>query len=563
MATAQVLIQYLSSGTHTFTVPAGFSNQVAVYAWGAGGGNGSYDRGSNGVVGGGGGYAEGIVTAGAGSIITVCVGERGQNGPGGTGVDAQGGIGNTPTISFSGGLGARSTSRDEGYNGPGGGGGAATAILVNDVPMLVAAGGGGGGGGAAYQKGTVGFGGGVATSTSAYPKGADSARGYATGGGGGGGYPLGGAAGRTVGDDAGAPTGGYGGQNYANSLVTSSTLTSGSGSTPGGVSSAFYPGSKRAYNEYDGAVIVILTKNFRAWTKDTTWKEINNAWIKANGSWKAVTAAWMKTNGEWKRITSGVTIDPVRLEGPPSTPVSVNISIAANTNNYVLSDFLSSTAYYPGYSVIELTVDANVVVASDTTGVPALTVDGLTTGDKITLINNGTIQGRGGDGGAGGVYTVSGGSTQYDSKGNPVYSFGKGSTSVTRSIPGRPGSPDGIGLETTYQLTLINNGLVGGGGGGGCGRGGNTGGDGGGGAGYSSGANDGTLSAAGAGASLGGAGGAIGVAGSAGTADTNPGGVGGKPGPAIKGINLTTVSTEGTITGPRINSDTTITPHSI
>ena len=40
MSAQQVVFQYLSAGSNTLTVPPGFSNQVLVYAWGAGGGAG-------------------------------------------------------------------------------------------------------------------------------------------------------------------------------------------------------------------------------------------------------------------------------------------------------------------------------------------------------------------------------------------------------------------------------------------------------------------------------------------------------------------------------------------
>jgi hypothetical protein len=194
-----------------------------------------------------------------------------------------GGIGDTPTISFNGGssgVGAPTDHNDDQNYGAGGGGGAATSVLVNGVPMIVAAGGGGGGGGTSYQTGSPGLAGGVTTLASTTPRGGTSPGGYSVGGAGGAGYPFGGAGGQTFGDDAGAATGGYGGQNYANASVTSSTLTAGSGITPGGVTNALYPKAKRGYAGYDGAVIVIFTKNFRAWIKDTDWKEINNAWVK-------------------------------------------------------------------------------------------------------------------------------------------------------------------------------------------------------------------------------------------------------------------------------------------
>jgi hypothetical protein len=143
MSAQQVVFQYLSAGSNTLTVPPGFSNQVLVYAWGAGGGSGY-----NGPAGGGGGFAQGIVTVSSGDTVVISVGGRGGVGPrDGRGI---GGIGDTPTISFNGGstgVGAPTDHNDDQNYGAGGGGGAATSVLVNGVPMIVAAGGGGGGGG--------------------------------------------------------------------------------------------------------------------------------------------------------------------------------------------------------------------------------------------------------------------------------------------------------------------------------------------------------------------------------------------------------------------------------
>jgi len=547
MSAQQVVFQYLSAGSNTLTVPDGFSNQVLVYAWGAGGGTGY-----NGPAGGGGGFVEGILTVNSGDTIIIAVGGRGSQGP----RDGQGlgGTNSNPVLSFDG--GTTGVARPQPYNddqnyGAGGGGGAATAVFVNGIPMIVAAGGGGGGGGRSYQTGTVGFAGGVATQTAATQRGGASADAYSVGGGGGAGYPLGGAGGVSKGDDAGTSTGGYGGQNYANALVASSTLTAGSGTIPGGVSNALYPRASRGYAGYDGAVIVIFTRSFRAWIKDTTWKEANNAWVKANGAWKQISRAWVKEDDIWQPIQSGVSLVPV-----PSTSeiVTINLTIAANTNNYVLSDFLSGTSYNPGRSIINLTVDANVIVGSTSVGSPALIIDGLATGDFINLINNGNIAGAGGRGGAAGSYTsvTSGGSSPVKGQPAPKGGYSAGTTTVT-SVPGRPGEVGGPALYVTYQTNLVNNGTIAGGGGGGGGGGGPTSGQGGGGAGRvaGTGANNGTLTAGGAGAGLGGAGGARGTAGSAGTNDTNAGGVGGAAGAAILGIDNVTITTAGIIIGER------------
>ena len=824
MSSNQVIYQYLSAGSHTLTVPDGFSNQVLVYAWGAGGADSQA-----GVAGGGGGYASGIITISSGDTVIVSVGSTGSP-------DGIGGSGTNPVISLSGGSSGPVTSNDwDGKSGPGAGGGAASAVLVNSIPMIVAGGGGGGGGGFDYQRGSIGTAGGsttgtpllgitvvppyppnitefnkyvtsglkgivygdysttyslwytvtspfptIWTSTPGYtpdpnavafvayhgdskawstnvnattftvgsqtytrgniayytgtttytlpgvsytanvviynytitsvseasalnsiPQGGISPNGYAVGGGGGGGYPYGGSGGTSAGDDAGGGGGGYGGQSYANSTIITSELRPGSTSIAGGTDTAFYPKAKRGYNGYDGAVIIIFTKSFKAYIKDTTWKAINNAWVKvgdttvtttsspvvtttnytptpstldgliasinntldggvdsdtgwytfspnlvdflrtadisvlelpsdvrailnddlaididgttvystsedtltsitvgdntytrgtlaysgavtftvnkisggtvmwtttinvynfsktftsvstiatttSDGGWKQITRAWIKNNDTWQPLQSGVSLTPLKLDSAPTSPVTINLTIAANTNNYVLSDFLSATSYYPGHSIVNLYVNAGVIVGSGTVGTAALVIDGLVSGDLLNLTNNGNIAGAGGQGGAAGSFigtTVGGG---YMSKGKV--------TTVYTAIPGRPGEIGGPALYVTYPTNLVNNGTIAGGGGGGGGGGGPTGGQGGGGAGRKagSGANNGTITAGGAGSGLGGAAGARGSAGSAGTNSSSAGGLGGDPGAAIIGIDKVTINTEGTILGTRI-----------
>ena len=64
-------------------------------------------------------------------------------------------------------------------------------------------------------------------------------------------------------------------------MVSESITLAGSGTTPGGVSTPFYPRAKRGYAGYEGAVIIVFTKNFRAWIKDSgNWKSATNTWIK-------------------------------------------------------------------------------------------------------------------------------------------------------------------------------------------------------------------------------------------------------------------------------------------
>ena len=566
--------------------------------------------------------------------------------------------------------------------------------------MLVAAGGGGGGGGSNYQSGTVGTAGGVATAVNSTARGATSVANYATGGGGGGGYPYGGAAGASVGDDAGGPGGGYGGQNYANASVTSTSLLAGSGINTAGTTNGYYPGKQLGTAGYDGCVIVVFQKLFTVSIKQSgLWKQVTNAYVKVgateiisstpaisttnysawpgsvsalnsyidsisaggsvsvsdtawyvitppltqaafasiiyynksmyvslagitkvtgtagqtvatsglttytrgsltftttisrtlpgigtitatvsvynysisttstsptvlktiSGGWKQIVRGWLKKDGIWQNISTPLTLTSSKVSGSPSRRAVINLVIASNTSSYNLLDTLNTLGtYYPGYSDITLTVNAGVTVNSNDSGGAALTIDGLTSGDSLIIVNNGTILGRGGYGGAAGYLSTT------------TVGSGKNSTTSTSVQAAGPGGAGGTGIAVTYVATLENNGVIraggGGGGGGGISYNGAGGGQGGGGAGYGPGANAGTLTAGGAGAGNGGAGGSSGANGTAGTNGAtqtvtnsngkgstsvagSAGGAGGVGGKAIAGYAKLTVTVTGTIVG--------------
>ena len=280
-----------------------------------------------------------------------------------------------------------------------------------------------------------------------------------------------------------------------------------------------------------------------------------------SAGWKQIVRGWMKKDGVWKDISTPLTLESSRVATTPSTRARINIVIASNTTSYNLLDTLNSLGtYYPGYSDITLTVNAGVVVDSDSAGGAALTVDGLTSGDSLIIVNNGTIRGRGGAGGApGSIRTV-------------VVGSGKNQTTTNSIVAAGSGGPGGTGLAVTYAAILENNGIIraggGGGGGGGVSFNGSGGGQGGGGAGFGPGANAGTATAGGAGGSpYGGAGGSNGASGTAGssapsytystgskgqtsTVAGGAGGAGGRGGKAITGYAKLTVTVAGTIVGP-------------
>lgn len=84
-----------------------------------------------------------------------------------------------------------------------------------------------------------------------------------------------------------------------------------------------------------------------------------------------------------------------------SNRVTITLTIASDTTNYDLYT-ASAPAYSAGKSDIFLTINPGVNVYSNSTGTAAVAVpSSFTTGDVITITNNGTIVGRGGSGNGG------------------------------------------------------------------------------------------------------------------------------------------------------------------
>lgn len=249
---------------------------------------------------------------------------------------------------------------------------------------------------------------------------------------------------------------------------------------------------------------------------------------------------------------SGTIITMQNLQGK-SNRVTANITISSNTSNYVLNT-AKVAGYAAGTTDAVLTINSGVFVSSASTGSYALTVDtSWAAGDTVTIVNNGTIIGRGGNGGN-------------------ANGFG----------PAGAGSSGGPALLVQRTLTLNNLNRIagGGGGGGGGGLGGipvgksgtqqTAGGGGGGGIGVSSGGSgagsiypgssspggSGTLTAAGGGggsqggnAGPGGPGGSFGTNGSSGTPGNFSGAGGGAAGACIVGNSNITYTNTGTRNG--------------
>lgn len=117
-------------------------------------------------------------------------------------------------------------------------------------------------------------------------------------------------------------------------------------------------------------------------------------------------------------------------------------TIGSNQTNADLRT-LALNAGWDGASNLQATIGSGVYISSNSTGTPALTISGSFPAG-VTLINNGYIVGRGGNGGNGGYRTGSGGG----------------------------GASGGGALSVSSAVTIQNNGTIAGGGGGGGGGGG-------------------------------------------------------------------------------------------
>ena len=126
----------------------------------------------------------------------------------------------------------------------------------------------------------------------------------------------------------------------------------------------------------------------------------------------------------------------------------VPISLTISTNSFNYDVFANrGPAYVAGASDVVVTVNPGVTVGSTSTGAAAMLVpSGFSPGDTVTIVNNGAIQGRGGNG-------------------------GNGASSPPTATSGGPGGGGGSAISVSRPTVITNNGVVAGGGGGGGGGG--------------------------------------------------------------------------------------------
>ena len=142
-------------------------------------------------------------------------------------------------------------------------------------------------------------------------------------------------------------------------------------------------------------------------------------------------------------VPSGAIIMPTNFYGK-SNRVSRAATISANTANYTVNT-AKAPSYVAGATDFTLTINSGVFVSSGSTGSYAMTVDtSWAAGDTVTIVNSGTIVGRGGNGGNG---------------------------SGTANGAGAAGGSGGPALLVQRAITMNNLNRIAGGGGGGGGQG--------------------------------------------------------------------------------------------
>ena len=210
----------------------------------------------------------------------------------------------------------------------------------------------------------------------------------------------------------------------------------------------------------------------------------------------------------WRRVPLDYIIPPPQErpeEGEPSPPEETlqtmwRGTITTNRKELNLNAWARDRGWN-GIAPATITVDNGVYIWSDSINTPALRIDGFPGG--LTLINNGYIMGRGGDGGSRAAVRWGAGPPWPGGPQPPLSDRDPTQARLqeTNYINGWPGG-DAIQITTTSVITITNQGAIGGGGGGGAGGGdGNYGGGGGGAGGGNGGAGDSVGGQAGGGGS--------------------------------------------------------------
>lgn len=250
--------------------------------------------------------------------------------------------------------------------------------------------------------------------------------------------------------------------------------------------------------------------------------------------------------------TASVTVGSITSNNwTVTTTDATQLTLSSSTNDYNLYNAAVAAGWTSGIPV-KLTINSGVVVGSTSTAAAALIVGGFPAGTPITIVNDGYVVGRGGNGGHGGCFPDNcgaGGAGTAGTSGGPAFDAQQAVTITNNGIIGGGGGGAGGGSATG---TFSGGGSLGCGAGGGAGAVGGSGGHRGGGSYPIVYAEDGTVTAAGApicDSNPSSASGALGQPGAAGNAGHYGGGAGGQAGAAVLGNANVTWTLLGDIRG--------------
>lgn len=101
------------------------------------------------------------------------------------------------------------------------------------------------------------------------------------------------------------------------------------------------------------------------------------------------------------KTTAGTSVAMSELQGK-SAAVYPSTSYSSNLTDLTIN-VSTISGYVAGKSNITITIGSGVYIYATSTATPALTITGTSAGDTVSLVNNGYILGKGGDGNSGGV----------------------------------------------------------------------------------------------------------------------------------------------------------------
>jgi len=158
--------------------------------------------------------------------------------------------------------------------------------------------------------------------------------------------------------------------------------------------------------------------------------------------------ALISLNDAAVRSLAGVASGAISMSDLQGKTYNFTFSISANAANVNLRTAAIAAGWNQTIPVVA-TIETGVVISSSSTATDALTINGAWAGG-VTLVNNGTIVGKGGLGGSG----------------------GSGVDSASAQAAGTAGAPGGRALLVSSAVSINNtSGVIGGGGGGGGGGG--------------------------------------------------------------------------------------------